>query len=71
MVIHRRDCRRPFVPNDHWLVKDVKSSLLVAELERGKKSVQVRFSNLDCIHRNLREYLNNNITNILKDSLNK
>lgn len=42
MVIYRRDCRRPFVPPDHWLVKDVKSSLLVAELERGRLSVQVR-----------------------------
>jgi ubiquitin-protein ligase E3 B len=41
MVVYRRDCRRPFAPKDHWLVKDVKSSLLVAELERGRQSVQV------------------------------
>lgn len=42
MVVYRRDCRRPFAPKDHWLVKDVKSSLLVAELERGRQSVQVQ-----------------------------
>ncbi|XP_046442108.1 ubiquitin-protein ligase E3B-like [Daphnia pulex] len=41
MVVYRRDCRRPFAPKDHWLVKDVKSSLLVAELERGRQSVQL------------------------------
>ena len=41
MVVYRRDCRRPFAPKDHWLVKDVKSSLLVSELERGRQSVQV------------------------------
>ena len=43
MVVYRRDCRRPFAPKDHWLVKDVKSSLLVAELERGRQCVQVNY----------------------------
>lgn len=46
MVVYRRDCRRPFAPKDHWLVKDVKSSLLVAELERGRLSVQVERSDV-------------------------
>lgn len=46
MVVYRRDCRRPFAPKDHWLVKDVKSSLLVAELERGRQSVQVERSDV-------------------------
>lgn len=41
MVVYRRDCRRPFAPKNHWLVKDVKSSLLIMELERGRHSVQV------------------------------
>ena len=51
MVVYRRDCRRPFAPNDHWLVKDVKSSLLVAELERGRQSVQVGYYRYHCNRR--------------------
>ncbi len=40
-MVYRRDCRRPFASDDHWLVREVKSSTVIAELERGKKSAQV------------------------------
>lgn len=40
MILYERDCRRSFAPKDHWLIKDVKPSNFVAELERGKKVAQ-------------------------------
>ncbi|XP_026066665.1 ubiquitin-protein ligase E3B-like [Carassius auratus] len=41
MVLYERDCRRRFTPEDHWLRKDLKPSLLFQELEKGKKRAQL------------------------------
>ncbi|XP_070689673.1 ubiquitin-protein ligase E3B [Pempheris klunzingeri] len=41
MVLYGRDCRRRFTPDDHWLRKDLKPSLLFQELEKGKKRAQL------------------------------
>ncbi|ESO98574.1 hypothetical protein LOTGIDRAFT_201597 [Lottia gigantea] len=40
MILHERDARRQFAPKNHWLIRDVKPSLFMAELDRGRKSVQ-------------------------------
>lgn len=41
MVLYERDCRRKFTPDEHWLRKDLKPSLLFQELEKGKKRAQL------------------------------
>ncbi|TRY55624.1 hypothetical protein DNTS_008830 [Danionella cerebrum] len=41
MVLYERDCRRRFTPEEHWLRKDLKPSLLFQELEKGKKRAQL------------------------------
>uniref|UniRef100_A0AAR2K2R5 Ubiquitin-protein ligase E3B n=1 Tax=Pygocentrus nattereri TaxID=42514 RepID=A0AAR2K2R5_PYGNA len=41
MVLYERDCRRRFTPDEHWLRKDLKPSLLFQELEKGKKRAQL------------------------------
>uniref|UniRef100_A0A8C9R4H1 Ubiquitin-protein ligase E3B n=1 Tax=Scleropages formosus TaxID=113540 RepID=A0A8C9R4H1_SCLFO len=41
MVLYERDCRRRFSPDDHWLRKDLKPSLLFQELEKGKRRAQL------------------------------
>ncbi|XP_050531707.1 ubiquitin-protein ligase E3B isoform X2 [Daktulosphaira vitifoliae] len=38
MVLYRRDCRRKFAPNDHWLIGDLKSSSFLNELNKGRKT---------------------------------
>ncbi|XP_064612255.1 ubiquitin-protein ligase E3B-like [Liolophura sinensis] len=40
MVLYERDCRRAFTPGDFWMIKEVKMSVFVSELEKGRKSVQ-------------------------------
>ncbi|KRZ23918.1 Ubiquitin-protein ligase E3B, partial [Trichinella pseudospiralis] len=37
LLIYSRDCRRPFVPKDFWLMKDLKSSVFLNEVNRGNK----------------------------------
>ncbi|KRZ11499.1 Ubiquitin-protein ligase E3B, partial [Trichinella zimbabwensis] len=37
LLIYNRDCRRPFVPKDFWLMKDLKSSVFLNEVNRGNK----------------------------------
>ncbi|XP_033112137.1 ubiquitin-protein ligase E3B-like [Anneissia japonica] len=37
MLLHQRDARRSFTPDNHWLIKDLKMSLFRNELERGSK----------------------------------
>lgn len=39
-ILHERDARRSFAPPEHWLVRDVKASHFVGELEHGKKTAQ-------------------------------
>ncbi|XP_058491280.1 ubiquitin-protein ligase E3B [Solea solea] len=41
MALYERDCRRKFTPDDHWLRKDLKPSLLFQELEKGKRRAQL------------------------------
>ncbi|XP_051968768.1 ubiquitin-protein ligase E3B-like [Xyrauchen texanus] len=41
MVLYERDCRRRFTPDDLWLRKDLKLSLLFQELEKGKRRAQL------------------------------
>lgn len=41
MVLYKRDCRRSYTPPDHWLIKDVKVSTFMSDLEKGKKAAQV------------------------------
>ncbi|XP_050429580.1 ubiquitin-protein ligase E3B [Adelges cooleyi] len=38
MVLYRRDCRRSFTPNNHWLINDLKASTFFNELNKGRKS---------------------------------
>ncbi|GAA6081041.1 ubiquitin-protein ligase E3B isoform X1 [Tachysurus ichikawai] len=41
MVLYERDCRRRFTPDEHWLRKDLKPTLLFQELDKGKKRAQL------------------------------
>lgn len=41
MLLYKRDCRRSYTPADHWLIKDVKVSTFMGDLEKGKKAAQV------------------------------
>lgn len=34
--LYKRDCRRKFAPHDHWLIKDIKMSIFLKDLEAGK-----------------------------------
>ncbi|XP_041348845.1 ubiquitin-protein ligase E3B-like [Gigantopelta aegis] len=38
MLLHERDSRRQFTPKHHWLIRDVKASQFVGELEKGRKT---------------------------------
>ncbi|XP_045532186.1 ubiquitin-protein ligase E3B [Pieris brassicae] len=41
LVLYRRDCRRAYTPASHWLVRDIRDSHFMADLEKGKKPQQV------------------------------
>ncbi|XP_043571430.1 ubiquitin-protein ligase E3B [Chiloscyllium plagiosum] len=41
MTLYERDCRRRFAPEDHWLRKDLKPSLIFQDLDKGKKRAQL------------------------------
>ncbi|XP_004709597.1 ubiquitin-protein ligase E3B [Echinops telfairi] len=41
MVLYERDCRRRFTPEDHWLRKDLKPSVLFQELDKDRKRAQL------------------------------
>ncbi|XP_045379023.2 ubiquitin-protein ligase E3B isoform X1 [Camelus bactrianus] len=41
MVLYERDCRRRFAPDDHWLRKDLKPSVLSQELDKDRKRAQL------------------------------
>ncbi len=38
MVLYRRDTRRPFTRPNHWLVREVKSKELIAEMDKGRRA---------------------------------
>uniref|UniRef100_A0A667ZNA1 Ubiquitin-protein ligase E3B n=1 Tax=Myripristis murdjan TaxID=586833 RepID=A0A667ZNA1_9TELE len=70
MVLYERDCRRRFSPDDHWLRKDLKPSLLFQELEKGKKRAQLLLQYIPHVipHKN-RVLLFRNIVTKEKESL--
>ncbi|XP_022242610.1 ubiquitin-protein ligase E3B-like isoform X2 [Limulus polyphemus] len=41
MLLYKRDCRRPYTSPDHWLIKDIRVSNFMSDLEKGKKAAQV------------------------------
>ncbi|XP_049867026.1 ubiquitin-protein ligase E3B [Pectinophora gossypiella] len=41
LVLYRRDCRRPYTPPNHWLVRDIRDAQFMCDLEKGKKPQQV------------------------------
>ncbi|XP_069353493.1 ubiquitin-protein ligase E3B [Eulemur rufifrons] len=41
MVLYERDCRRRFAPEDHWLRRDLRPSLLFQELDKDRKRAQL------------------------------
>ncbi|GLV32551.1 uncharacterized protein CBL_00739 [Carabus blaptoides fortunei] len=41
MVLYRRDCRRSYAPAGHWLIKEVRVSAFMADLDKGKRAAQV------------------------------
>lgn len=70
MVLYERDCRRKFTPDEHWLRKDLKPSLLFQELEKGKKRAQLLLQYIPHVipHKN-RVLLFRNIVTKEKESL--
>lgn len=40
-VLYRRDCRRRYSPDNHWLIKEIRVGQFMADLEKGKKPVVV------------------------------
>jgi ubiquitin-protein ligase E3 B len=41
MVLYRRDCRRSYTVDNHWLIKDLRVGAFITDLEKGKKTTQV------------------------------
>uniref|UniRef100_A0A1B6LAX7 Ubiquitin-protein ligase E3B n=1 Tax=Graphocephala atropunctata TaxID=36148 RepID=A0A1B6LAX7_9HEMI len=41
MVLYRRDSRRSYTQSGHWLVKDLRTSAFMADLDKGKKPNQL------------------------------
>uniref|UniRef100_A0A1Y1M0Y6 HECT-type E3 ubiquitin transferase n=2 Tax=Photinus pyralis TaxID=7054 RepID=A0A1Y1M0Y6_PHOPY len=41
MVLYKRDCRRNYTPQGHWLIKEVKVSTFMADLDKGRKKPQL------------------------------
>lgn len=41
MILYDRDCRRKFTTPDHWLIRNIKMSTFVSELEKKKKGAML------------------------------
>lgn len=41
ILLYRRDSRREFAPKDHWLIKEIKVSNFMKDLESGKKHAEL------------------------------
>ncbi|CRL00069.1 CLUMA_CG013353, isoform A [Clunio marinus] len=41
LCLYRRDNRRAFAPENHWIIKDIKPAYFLMDLEKGKKHVQL------------------------------
>ncbi|PNF41016.1 hypothetical protein B7P43_G08820 [Cryptotermes secundus] len=42
MVLYRRDCRRSYTIDSHWIIKELRVGSFISDLEKGKKVTQVR-----------------------------
>jgi len=42
MVLYRRDCRRKYCPDEHWLIESSKMTQLISDIEKGKKHAKVQ-----------------------------
>lgn len=65
MLLYKRDCRRSYTPSDQWLIKDIKVSSFMNDLEKGKKTAQILMQKVPHIvpHKErvvlFRKYVNN------------
>ncbi|XP_056636344.1 ubiquitin-protein ligase E3B [Diorhabda sublineata] len=41
MLLYKRDCRRTYTPPGHWLIKDIKVSSFISDLEKGRRAPQI------------------------------
>ncbi|CAH2240226.1 jg1784 [Pararge aegeria aegeria] len=41
LALYRRDCRRAYAPVQHWLIREIRDTQFMADLEKGKKPQQV------------------------------
>ncbi|XP_076674056.1 ubiquitin-protein ligase E3B isoform X3 [Andrena cerasifolii] len=46
MAIYRRDCRRTFCPDGHWLAKLIRVSGFLADLEKGRRGAALLLSKM-------------------------
>jgi hypothetical protein len=49
LVLYRRDCRRKYCPDGHWLIESSKMTQLLCDIEKGKKNAKVSFQ-LNILH---------------------
>ncbi|GFT97388.1 ubiquitin-protein ligase E3B [Nephila pilipes] len=65
MLLYKRDCRHAYTPPDHWLIKEIRVSSFMSDLEKGKKAAQVLMQKVPHIipHKErvvlFRKYVNN------------
>lgn len=68
MLLYRRDCRRNYTPAGHWLIRDIKVSTFIGDLEKGRRAPQLLLQTMPHIipHedrvRLFRKYINNEKT---------
>ncbi|XP_022906806.2 ubiquitin-protein ligase E3B [Onthophagus taurus] len=41
MVLYKRDCRRNYSPQGHWLIKEIKISTFMTDLDKGRRAPQL------------------------------
>jgi len=41
LVLYRRDCRRKYCPDEHWLIESSKMTQLLSDIEKGRKNAKV------------------------------
>lgn len=46
LAIYRRDCRRTFCPEGHWLAKELRVPSFLADLEKGKRGAALLISKM-------------------------
>ncbi|KAJ8679148.1 hypothetical protein QAD02_014935 [Eretmocerus hayati] len=45
-TLYRRDCQKPFCPNNHWLIKDVRTSSFLDDIKKGKPNTTFLLSKM-------------------------